>query len=186
MKLINYRGAYITPLKINEPDWALLPSVNVNALEYKDKELFWGQKTVTGSQGDYDYYFKIGFNKYGDPYVRLASEEAAYDIFKKANITENRRGLVLDHKYLWNIGGKDKYLYEILWKYFYKSNIPSASAAADRLTKNWSLKEILDDAIEMMHVITKLQDEELGFKTTGGAKVITLDALLKSLKKEGN
>ena len=46
MKLINYRGAYITPLKINEPDWALLPSVNVNALEYKDKELFWGQKQL--------------------------------------------------------------------------------------------------------------------------------------------
>lgn len=186
MKLINYRGAYITPLKINEPDWALLPSVNVNALEYKDKELFWGQKTVTGSQGDYDYYFKVGFDTYGKPYARIAVEEGSVAILEKACDFKKEIAIVQVDKILWNVGGESKYLRGVDLFYSYESNIPTASAAADNFTKNRSLKEILDDAIEMMHVITKLQDEELGFKTVGGVKVITLDALLKSFKKEGN
>lgn len=187
MKLINYQGAYITPLKINELDWDLLPNVSINALKYKGKDLFWGQKTVVGPQGNYDYYFRVAFDMHGDPYVKLAGEEVSVNVLEKACDFKEGRAVTHKNKMLWNVGGKSKYLNDMIWFYSYESNIPSASPAADKFTKNWSLETMLNDVIEMMDVIAKLQDEEkLGFKTTGGAKVITLDALLKSFKKEGN
>ncbi len=187
MKLINYQGAWLTPLKIYELDWNFLPNVSVNALEYKGKDLFWGQKTVVGSQGNYDYYFRVAFDMHGEPYVKLAGEEISVAILEKACDLKEGRAVTHTNKMLWNVGGKTKYLNDMIWFYSYESSIPSATAAADKFTKNWSLREILDDVIEMMDVIAKLQDEEaLGIKTVGGAKVITLDALLKSLKKEGN
>lgn len=187
IKLINYQGAYIAPLKINGLDWDLLPNVGVNALEYKGKELFWGQKTVTGSQGDYDYYFRVGFNMHGEPYVRLAGEEVSVDILEKACDLKEGRAVTHTNKILWNIGGKVKHLNDMTWFYFYENDNPSDPLVIDKLTKNWSLRKILDDVIVMMEAITKLQDEEaLENKAVGGVKVITLNALLKSFKKEGN
>ena len=186
MKLINYRGAYIAPLKINDPDWDLLPNVNVNALEYKGKELFWGQKTVTGSQDNYDYYFRVGFDMHGDLYVKLAGEEVSIDILEKACDLKEGRAVTHANKMIWNVGGKCKHLNDMIWFYFYENDNSSGTVATDKLTKNWLLETILDDVIEMMDAVTKLQDEAaLGIKTAEGVKVITLDALLKSFKKEG-
>ena len=87
---------------------------------------------------------------------------------------------------LWNVGGKCKHLNDMIWFYFYEDGNSSDTVTTDKLTKNWLLETILDDVIEMMDAITKLQDEAaLGIKTAGGVKVITLNALLKNFKKEG-